>query len=192
MKAEAHNEFSASEQQHLLRLARAAIAQHWQQAPAPQIDAADFTPHLTAKRACFVTLTLGTRLRGCIGGLQATRALVEEVALRAEEAAFHDPRFEPLEPHELDQLTLHIAVLDPLQPLPCRDRSDLIDQLRPGIDGLLIADGDARATFLPAVWQTLPDKHVFVSQLLLKAGLPADHWSSTLRIHRFTCSSFSE
>ena len=188
----AHNEYSATEQQQLLRLARASIAQRLRHGTALQVQTADFPAHLAAKRACFVTLKIGTRLRGCIGAIQASQPLVQEVAVRACEAAFNDPRFEPLQADEFDQLKLHISILNPLQELRCRDRADLLRQLRSGIDGLLVEDGNAHATFLPAVWQSLPNKEAFLTQLMRKAGLAADYWSNTLRVHRYTCSSFGE
>jgi AmmeMemoRadiSam system protein A len=187
-----HNEYSATEQQQLLRLARASIAHTLQHGTDLQVQLEEFPAHLRAKRACFVTLKIGAQLRGCIGSMQATQPLAQEVAARALDAAFNDPRFEPLQPHELDQLTIHISMLNPMEPLTFTNRDDLLRQLRPGIDGLLVEDGSKHATFLPAVWQALPKKEAFLTQLMLKAGLPAGHWSSTLRIHRYTCSSFGE
>jgi AmmeMemoRadiSam system protein A len=188
----APNEYSISEQQQLLRLARASIAHQLRHNSALQVRATDYPLHLQVKRACFVSLKIGTRLRGCIGSMQATQPLVQEVAERAVDAAFNDPRFEPLQNDEFDQLTVHISILNPLQELRCRDRQDLLRQLRPEVDGLLVEDGDAHGTFLPAVWDSLPSKHAFIAQLMRKAGLPADYWSSTLRIHRYTCSSFGD
>jgi AmmeMemoRadiSam system protein A len=186
------NEYSQTEQQQLLQLARASITHKLRHGTELRVQAADFPPHLRANRACFVTLKMGTRLRGCIGGMEPTQPLVQEVATRACDAAFRDPRFEPLQASELDQLNIHISVLNPMEPVAFTNREDLLRQLRPGIDGLLIEDDPYHGTFLPAVWESLPKKADFLKQLMLKAGLPSDYWSSTLRVHRYTCSSFGE
>ena len=188
----AQNEYSATEQQQLLRLARASIAHRLRHGTDLQVQLEDSPAHLCANRACFVTLKIGTRLRGCIGAMQATQPLVQEVAVRACDAAFNDPRFEALQANELDRLTIHISVLNPMEPLTFTNRDDLLRQLRPGIDGLLVEDGSNHGTFLPAVWEALPNKEAFLKQLMLKAGLAAGYWSNTLRIHRYTCSSFGE
>ena len=188
----AHNEYSTSDQQQLLRLARASIAHTLRHETDLQVQLDDFPPHLCCNRACFVTLKRGTQLRGCIGAMQATQPLVQEVVARAKDAAFNDPRFEPLQPHELDQLTIHISVLNPMEPLTFTNRDDLLRQLRPGIDGLLVEDGSNHGTFLPEVWEALSKKEAFLKQLMIKAGLAADYWSNTLRIHRYTCRSFGE
>jgi AmmeMemoRadiSam system protein A len=186
------NEYSKTEQQQLLQLARASITHKLRYATELQVQADDFPPHLRELRACFVTLKMETQLRGCIGGMEATQPLVIEVAARACDAAFRDPRFTPVQANEFDQLNIHISVLNPMEPVAFTNREDLLRQLRPGIDGLLIEDGPYHGTFLPAIWEALPKKEDFLKQLMLKAGLPSDYWSSTLRIHRYTCSSFGE
>lgn len=185
-------EYSEPERQQLLQLARASITHHLQQGIDLRVQSEDFAPHLQALRACFVTLKNKAQLRGCIGGLQATQPLVQAVASNANNAAFRDPRFEPVQVHEFAQLTIHIAVLNPMEPLAFTSREDLLRQLRSGVDGLLIEDGPHRGTFLPAVWESLPRRQDFLTQLMLKAGLQADDWPDTLRIHRYTCSSFAE
>ncbi len=186
------NEYSKAEQQQLLQLARAAIAYQLRHATDFQVQAEDYPPHLRTKRACFVTLKTGTQLRGCIGGMEPTQALAQEVASRACDAAFCDPRFSPVKESELDQLKIHISILNPMEQLTCTNQADLLRQLRPGIDGLLLEDGPDRGTFLPAVWESLPKKEDFLKQLMHKAGLRSDYWSSTLRVYRYTCSSFAE
>ena len=186
------NEYSKAEQQQLLQLARASISHQLRHTTELPVQDDDYPPHLRELRACFVTLKMGTQLRGCIGGMVPTQPLVIEVAARACDAAFHDPRFTPVQANEFDQLTIHISVLNPMEPVAFTNREDLLHQLRPGIDGLLIEDGPYHGTFLPAVWESLPNRENFLKQLMLKAGLPSDYWSSTLRIHRYTCSNFGE
>jgi AmmeMemoRadiSam system protein A len=162
----------------LIDLARAAIAARF----------GGQTPYISGEGedlACFVTLWKDGELRGCIGSLRAERPLAEEVAQRAVDAAFHDPRFPPLRPEELDQVDIEISVLQPPEPLEVMDEADLLRKLRPGVDGLILADGSHRATFLPSVWEQLPAPRDFVRQLKRKAGLSADHWSATLRFERY-------
>ncbi len=185
-------EYSQAEQRQLLQLARESIAHTLRHGTPLPMHPADYPPHFQICRACFVTLKAGNQLRGCIGGLEADRPLVAEVAARACDAAFRDRRFEPVDENEVDQLSIHISILNPMETLTCASRHDLLRQLRPGIDGLLIEDGEYRATFLPAVWDSLPTPEAFLQQLMLKAGLPRDHWSDTLRAHRYTCDSFGE
>jgi AmmeMemoRadiSam system protein A len=134
----------------------------------------------------FVTLKRHGTLRGCIGSYQARRPLVEDVADNAFAAAFLDPRFRALEASEVEGLTLHISLLTPPVPLQVRDRPELLASLRPGVDGLLLEDLPHRATFLPQVWETLPDPTDFLEELFHKAGLPRHHWSPTLRFYRYT------
>jgi AmmeMemoRadiSam system protein A len=140
--------------------------------------------------AVFVTLELRGRLRGCIGSYLARRTLVKDVAENAYAAAFRDPRFPPLTPEELQELDLHISLLTPPVPLEARSREELLATLRPGVDGLLLEDPPHRSTFLPQVWEALPDPNDFLDELLLKGGLRKGHWSSTLRFHRYTVQEF--
>lgn len=147
---------------------------------------------LRRQQSSFVTLHLRGRLRGCIGSLEATRALVRDVADNAYKAAFRDPRFRPLTEPELGGLNLGLSVLSPLETLPALSEADLIERVRPGIDGLVLEDGPFRGTFLPAVWSDMPDPRRFVTELKRKAGLAPDHWSDTLRIRRYTVESGSQ
>jgi hypothetical protein len=169
----------------LLQLARTAIATGLSGGPTPAVDASRYSAPLQATRASFVTLEIETRLRGCIGSLSAHRPLALDVACNAHAAAFADPRFDPLAREEFDGLSIHISVLSPREPLPVRDETDLCATLRRGIDGLILAEGEHRATFLPAVWSTLPRALDFVRQLKRKAGLPPEYWSPTLRFERY-------
>jgi AmmeMemoRadiSam system protein A len=114
------------------------------------------------------------------------------VAEHAYAAAFDDPRFPRLTPAERDGLSIHISVLGSPEPVPCRTEQELLSALRPGVDGLILRDGEHRATFLPTVWTQLDDPFVFVSQLKYKAALPLDYWSETIRFCRYTTESFPE
>jgi AmmeMemoRadiSam system protein A len=136
--------------------------------------------------AVFVTLKSGGRLRGCIGSTVARRSLAEDVASNAYAAAFQDPRFRPLRPEELQRLEIHISLLTPQVPVEAKTREELLKSLRPGIDGLLLEDPPHRATFLPQVWEALPQPSAFLEELFLKAGLPRNHWSGSLRFSRYT------
>lgn len=145
---------------------------------------------LRGPAATFVTLKLDGRLRGCIGVLQPCRALAEDVAHNARGAAFRDPRFSPLSRDELPRLEIHISLLGPPERIDCRDEAALVASLRPGVDGLILSEGSHTATFLPAVWEGLPDARDFVRELKLKAGLGADYWSARLCAERYVVESF--
>ena len=132
---------------------------------------------LAAPGAVFVTLQRVGQLRGCVGSAIAQRPLIADVAENAFKAAFKDPRFAPLRPDELDSLDLSMALLTPPEPMRFADEPDLLAQLRPTIDGLIIEDGSHRALFLPAMWRHLPDPRQFLNHLKQKAGLDAEHWS---------------
>ncbi|RLQ22442.1 AmmeMemoRadiSam system protein A [Seongchinamella sediminis] len=179
-------ELGLAARQRLLALARQAISGHQ---PPPEI-----TAEAGLGQCCgvFVTLKKHGELRGCIGQLEARQPLPITVADCAAGAAFRDPRFPALQAGEVELVTISIAVLSPPLPLAASDRSSLLAQLQPGIDGLVIAEGERRATFLPSVWEQLPDRSQFLSQLLAKAGLPADYWSDELACSRYTSCNFSE
>jgi len=143
----------------------------------------------------FVTLYQGGNLRGCIGGLEPRWPLAEDVRVHAVAAALQDPRFPPVTPQELPDIEIEVSVLSPLQPLNYRTPEDLIRHLRPGVDGVLLEDPEsgARATFLPQVWEKLPDPRAFLSHLALKAGLPPDAWlHRPLRIWTYQVEEFRE
>ena len=141
--------------------------------------------------ATFVTLRIIGDLRGCMGTSMPIRALVADVADNAFAAAFRDPRFPPLSRAEVDDLSIQISVLSGLEPIHFRSEEDLLSQLRPGVDGLFLQEGLHRGTFLPAVWDTLPDKRVFLRELKQKAKLDPDYWSDSLSVSRYTTESFA-
>ena len=147
---------------------------------------------LKVVRASFVTLHRHGRLRGCIGHLEAVQPVVVDVAENAFAAAFRDPRFSPLTEKEWPDVELHLSLLTPPEPMQFRDEADLLDQIRPGEDGLILQDGPNRGTFLPSVWESLPDPVDFLVQLKYKAGLAANHWSDSMEFYRYHAESFGE
>jgi len=174
----------------LHKVARASIEHGIETGRPLTVDIARYPHPLREPRATFVTLNEHGRLRGCIGSLEAVRPLVEDVAHNAYAAAFSDPRFPSLQARELADLDVHISVLSPAAPMSFASEEDLIRQLRPGVDGLILEDGYHRGTFLPAVWESLPDAHDFLQHLKLKAGLPADYWSDSIRLSRYVTETF--
>lgn len=170
----------------MCEIARRSIAKGLDSRAPLAIQASDFPPPLCEPGASFVTLRLEGELRGCTGTLEPVRPLVCDVSHNAFRSAFGDPRFRPLGPTELPQLAIHIAVLGPLEPLAASSEAALLEALRPGVDGLVLREGSRAATFLPAVWESLPEPRSFLQHLRQKAGLPPDYWSSTLRFERYT------
>jgi len=154
------------------------------------IKLADYSTALQQPGASFVTLTILRQLRGCIGMLTATRPLVEDVAENAFAAAFEDPRFAPLSTAEYDQLEYHISILNPAETMGFDSEADLLQQIRPGVDGLILEERGRRATFLPSVWESLPTASEFLQHLKRKAGLPDDYWSDSVRMQRYTVEEF--
>jgi len=184
-------DYSRSEQSSLLQIALGSIEYGLATGTALTIEQTDYSSLLNEIRASFVTLTLDTALRGCIGSLEAHAPLVGDVARNAFAAAFRDPRFPSLSESELDSLTIQVSVLGPAESLAVTSEQALIKDLRPGIDGLVLKEKMAKGTFLPAVWESLPQPDSFLRQLKIKAGLPADYWSDTIEIERYTTESFS-
>jgi uncharacterized protein len=174
----------------LLEIARHSIGYGLQYGEPAPVTASDYSPSLQVNKASFVTLQIGDRLRGCIGTLQAYRPLVEDVANNAFAAAFHDPRFPRLTTEEYERLNYHISILSTPEPIRFEDEQDLLAQLQPGVDGLVLEDGRHRGTFLPQVWESLPDPKQFLAHLKQKAGLPPNYWSNTLKLERYTVEEF--
>lgn len=176
----------------LLALARAAIAERFGErfdAPPPALSA---DPALRQPGATFVTLTEGGALRGCIGSLEAHRPLAEDVCENARAAAFGDPRFAPLTADELPRIRVEVSLLTPPTPIACSDEENLLAQLVPGKDGLILSFGPRRATFLPQVWEQLPEPRRFLAHLKQKAGLPADFWDGALAFARYGVEKWKE
>ncbi len=156
-----------------------------------QVDVSSLDDTLAAPGASFVTLHQHAQLRGCIGSLEAVQPLANDVAQNAFSAALRDPRFPPLKADELDGLSLEISVLGLPEAMTFSSEQDLLQQLRPGIDGLILTDNGQRGTFLPSVWESLPQPEDFLRQLKRKAGLSEDYWSDHLQVQRYTTEKFS-
>ena len=182
----AHATLGLEARRHLLGIAARSIRHGIAQGKGCDVDIDRLPPALRERRATFVTLESGGRLRGCIGSLQATRPLAEDVAHNAHAAAFSDPRFSAVEEGDVEGLRIKISVLSPPAPMQVESEADLAAQLRPGVDGLIIQDGEKRATYLPSVWQGIPEPARFVRELAGKAGWPAGHWSDSARAWRYT------
>ncbi len=172
-------------EQTLVTIARRSIEHGLAEGCALPVDLSNYPAALTTERATFVTLHSGSNLRGCIGTLEARRPLVVDVAENAYAAAFRDPRFAPVTRGQAAELALDISILSPPQAFLVVDEADLVQRLQPEVDGLILAVGQARGTFLPSVWASLPEPADFVRQLKRKAGLPLDYWSDEIRIWRY-------
>ena len=172
----------------LLHLARDAIAGQFGIA----VPAAPALKALDEPGATFVTLTQGGQLRGCIGTLEAYRPLLRDVQENAMAAAFRDPRFAPLRADELPRTRVEVSLLAAPKPIYFKDEQDALAQLVPGVDGVILAYGGHRATFLPQVWESLPEPEQFMAQLKRKAGLPADFWHEQLTLARYPVTKWKE
>ncbi len=128
------------------------------------------------KRGVFVTLKINGRLRGCIGSLEPYETIGQGVINNAMNAAFRDPRFSPLSVDEFNQTDIEVSILSRPEIIEYSDGHDLVSKLRPGVDGVIISKGRAGATFLPQVWEDLPNGELFLSHLCRKAGLPSNEW----------------
>ncbi len=173
------------QQQALLELARNSIQQGLKTGRPLSVNLADLPPELTEKRATFVTLDIDHQLRGCIGMLEAVRPLAEDIAENAFAAAFKDPRFPPLQTDEFDQLEIHLSILSTPEILSFSSEQELLSQIQPGIDGLIMQEGYRRGTFLPSVWEQLPEPKQFLKHLKQKAGFSPDYWSDKLQVLRY-------
>lgn len=188
---------SDSDKRLLLKLARESLAAAARGDPAPPVDSTQLPPPLTRPGTCFITLTTGGGLRGCIGGLQAEYPLYEDVRLHAALAGLKDPRFPPVSPAEVPQIEIEISVLTAPEPLAYDQPEDLPRRLRPEVDGVILQHGWRRATFLPQVWEKVPDPAEFLSMLCEKMGVRPDTWRraklevQTYQVEKFTEEEFS-
>ncbi|MFA7291576.1 MAG: AmmeMemoRadiSam system protein A [Rhodocyclaceae bacterium] len=184
----------------LLQLARTAIAGEFgipAHAPVPLAATeapgfSDIPAALSQPGACFVTLTQQGALRGCIGSLEAWRPLADDVRANAVAAAFRDPRFAPLAAAELERTRVEVSLLTPAEPMAFASEAEALAQLRPTIDGVIFECGGRRSTFLPQVWEQLPEAHQFMAQLKQKAGFPADFWSDSVKLSRYRVEKWKE
>lgn len=185
-------EIDARAREWLLGVARRSIRHGLETGAAFSVDTRRIDGSLARASAVFVTLMRDGQLRGCVGSLEASAPLAQAVATAAFNAAFRDRRFPELRSDEFDALAIEVSVLSPMESVAAASRDDLLAMLEPGLDGLLLEDRGCRATFLPKVWEKMTSPHEFVEQLLLKAGLPPDHWSDSLRVSRYRTLSFAE
>jgi len=172
--------FSIIEQQYILSLAHRSIEHFFNSEKILEINEKELpTDQLKEKRACFVTLTLEGNLRGCIGHIEPIQQLYLDIIENAISAAFEDPRFNPLSKNEFKNVKLEVSVLTVPLKLNFFDSQDLLNKLRPKIDGVIIRRGHYGATYLPQVWEDLKNKEEFLSSLCQKAGLPAEDWQKS-------------
>lgn len=177
----------------LLDIARASIAEKFGiSAPIDRETLIDKHPELNQDRATFITLTQQGQLRGCIGSLLPQRTLIEDVHHNAKAAAFSDPRFSPLMQEELVQTRIEISVLSIPEELPYTDADDLKSKIRPMIDGVILKKGIYQATFLPQVWEQLPDFETFFGHLCMKAGMKTACLGEHPQIFIYQAEKFKE
>lgn len=177
----------------LLKLARQALEFSVRGEPRPKLALEAIPEKLLAQGATFVTLTKSGRLRGCIGTLEPYRSLAEDAQQHAIAAAFNDYRFPDVTPAELDDIQIEISCLTAPARLQFNTPDELIAKLRPGVDGVVFRDGSRRATFLPQVWEKLPDTKDFLNQLAMKMGAPSDTWrSGELIVETYQVQEFHE
>jgi AmmeMemoRadiSam system protein A len=183
------------EKQTLLRLAREALrfACGVRGQKLPPLDKASLTPNLLEQGASFVTLTVHGELRGCIGALEAYQPLVDDVREHAVAAALEDPRFRPVGEDELDRISIEVSRLTPPRPLEYSDSQDLLAKLRPHVDGVILRSDFRRATFLPQVWEKLPNPEEFLDHLCAKMGARSNLWRTTkLQVYIYQVEEFRE
>lgn len=172
----------------LLGVARASISSAF----GYEYQADDKAPWLQEKGACFVTLTQNQELRGCIGMLEAHRTLLQDVKANALSAALRDPRFSPLQVDELDKTSIEISLLSPLQALRFSSEQEAWAQLQPGVHGVVFEFAHHHSTFLPQVWEQLPNVAKFMANLKYKAGLPSDFWADEVKLSYYTVTKWKE
>jgi len=181
---------TSEDQQVCLHIARDSIRHGLNHGTKLHISSQDYSHDLQQELASFVTLHINGQLRGCIGALEAYQPLIEDIAEHAFAAAFNDPRFPALTEDEFEQLDLEISVLGKPEKMSFESEDDLLQQIQPNIDGLILESDYHRGTFLPSVWEQLPDKKEFLNHLKMKAGLPSHWWDYAVKISRYETFSF--
>ncbi|MBV1786561.1 AmmeMemoRadiSam system protein A [Marinobacterium sp. D7] len=172
--------FTEDQLRQMLALSRESLLSAFELCDKPQVPG-----WLEAPGSCFVTLTSHGRLRGCIGTLEPVRSLGRDLIENARNAAFSDPRFSPLERNELGDIELEVSVLTPALQINVDTEAELLAELRPGVDGVIVEEEGCRATFLPTVWEQLPEPQEFIAALRSKAGLSPFAWSDRMRWYRY-------
>jgi AmmeMemoRadiSam system protein A len=187
------DQLTNGEKQTLLRLAREAMESAVKGKVRPPLDIQSLTPLLRENGASFVTLTIDDNLRGCIGALEAYQPLAEDVREHAVAAALQDPRFPRVRENELNRIRLEVSRLTAPHLLEYSSSADLLKKLRPHIDGVILEDNFRRATFLPQVWEKIPDPAEFLSHLCQKMGARANLWQEAkLQVHIYQVEEFHE
>jgi AmmeMemoRadiSam system protein A len=171
-----NDKLTSEEKQVLLRIARQSMELAVRGKELPPIDKSTLTPCLKESGASFVTLTVHGDLRGCIGALEPYQPLADDVREHAIAAALEDPRFPPVQPKELNQIEVEVSRLTVPKRLAYKDADDLLAKLNPNVDGVILRDGYRRATFLPQVWEKIPDKEDFLTELCYKMGAAGNAW----------------
>lgn len=193
MKGKMSAKLTDGEKQILLRLSREAIESAVRGKPLPPLDAESLTPTLREQGASFVTLTIRNELRGCIGALEAYQPLADDVREHAVAAALQDPRFPPVSESELNRIKIEVSRLSAPQELRYTTSEDLLKKLKPHVDGVILKHGPRKATFLPQVWEKLPEPSVFLDQLCHKMGARPDLWRNTkLQVYTYQVEEFHE
>jgi len=182
--------YSEEERQLLHQIARDSISYGLKHGKPMSVQLDDYPASFSELKASFVTLHIAGNLRGCIGALSPVRPLAEDIAHNAWAAAFTDPRFPPLSEAEYPRLHYHLSILGETSPITFSSEADLLEQIEAGIDGLILEDNYHRGTFLPSVWEQIANKSEFLQHLKLKAGLPSNYWSDTLKVSRYHVESF--
>ena len=186
------SQLTKEEGEYLLGLARKTIEARLFNRELPE-DKDSLIEKYLEKRGTFVTLTVNNNLRGCIGHIIPQESLIEGIRINSINAAFKDPRFRPLSKEEWDRVRVEISILTEPAPLEYSGADDLLNKLRPGIDGVILNKGYAQATFLPQVWDQLPDKAQFLTHLCLKAGLDGSEWKrGELTVYTYQVQAFEE
>lgn len=184
---------SLEEKHFLLDIARQAVVDAAHGRPLAPLPMESLPPALKQDGAAFVTLTRHGSLRGCIGALEAYQPLAADVQEHAAAATVSDYRFPPVSPGETDSIHIEISRLTPTVPLEYSTPAELLGKLRPNNDGVLIQDGFRRATFLPQVWETLPQPEDFLAHLCMKMGAPANLWQRRiLKVSTYQVEMFEE
>lgn len=187
------NPLTDGEKKMLLHIAREAIMSRVQNRALPPLEQESLTPALKENGASFVTLTVHNNLRGCIGALEAYQSLADDVREHAVAAAFEDPRFPPVSEAELERIHIEVSRLTEPEELRYADSDDLLAKLRPYVDGVILKHGFRRATFLPQVWEKIPEPQEFLRQLCYKMGERPNLWRDTkLQVYVYQVEEFHE
>jgi len=183
--------YSLANRQTMLHVARDAIMQRLIGNKDIKINLKLFPAYLLEKKGTFVTLNINGKLRGCIGSLSPQRPLIIDIIHNAQAAAFHDPRFKPLSLIEFQNIEIHISVLTEARNMSISGKQDLLAQLCPGKDGIILKEKGKNATYLPSVWEKIPKPEDFIYELRRKAGLDPEAWDESIQVMRYETIEFS-